>query len=188
MATETWIFFMASDPLGSRYLLFPFHCCADRLAEVTYLVQGHITGNWLCRDLNLVVSPKSRSSHFTLWLCTVPDITSSSSSWGKGTDLCFPLRSPDVSYRLGGREGRFVPTLLSGPGNVPSQINSWISECVAVVPVVPPALSSEGWSNFSGWPQERHHTPSFRGISGYLLACELFGTWGLVFLVEISEG
>lgn len=144
MATKTWIFVMASDLLGSRYLLFPFHCCADRLVEVKYLAQGHITGNRLCRDLNLVVSPKSRSSHCTLWLYTVPDVTSSSSSWGKGTDLCFPLRNPDVSCQFGGGGGRFVPTSQSGPGNVPSQINSCISEWVAVVPVVPPALCSRG--------------------------------------------
>lgn len=38
-------FFTASDLLGSRYLLFPFCCGADRLAEVKHLVQGYSSGH-----------------------------------------------------------------------------------------------------------------------------------------------
>lgn len=45
MAAKTLTFFIASDLLGSRYSLFPFHCLADRLVEVKNLVQDHTTGN-----------------------------------------------------------------------------------------------------------------------------------------------
>ena len=116
----------------------------------------------------------------------MPDVTSSSPSWEKGS---WPL-SPSseiltVSYQSGWRAGRFVPTLHIGPGKVPSQINSCVSEWAAVVEVLRPVLSvlHRRQITFRWQPQESYrHITFLQRKSGYpLTETWTFLNWGTVF-------
>lgn len=95
MTTKISVFFILSDPVGSRYLLILFCYCANRLLEVKCVIQDHTTGHCEHQDLNLV---ESKVQSFFL----SPHDTSlvSLALSGEGRWLASQCRNSDMTIRF----------------------------------------------------------------------------------------